>query len=258
LVMSAFDPKAGFCYLSGPPAPAAPFAPQMCFQTAYVPETNIDNHAFAWDSLNCVENHQVIGACSYDEECGPGRICDAGFCRNANQVHAPHGYFSSNPRVLTVLEWNKVRDICKAMGPDAEALFESFAKQFAYGKSLFLVKLPNNGQVFIATPLNAQYFFQEPNCSNCLKTLFQCSRFADKAQYDTASEDKQLTCQQMERAFLYDTLLPNGVTIPIMIKMDPLSLPVAEAALQKCAQQCGGCQPLTPMALYGSQAPLFY
>ena len=43
-------------------------------------------------------------------------------------------------------------------------------------------------------------------------------------------------------------MLPSGVLIPIMIKMNPIAFTAAAAALQKCVQHCGDCQPNTPLA----------
>lgn len=233
----AFDSRSGFCVTSGPPGPAAPFAPQMCFQTAYVPSGSVANNAFAWDALSCRTNGQSIGSCSFDAECGPGAVCDTGRCWPANQVHSPWTYSAGNPRVVAQMSWQDVSDAARRMNISKE--FNEFAQHYAFGQSMFVVE--HHGQRCIATPLNVQYFRQDPQCSTCLKTVWQCDRFRDPAKYDPQSAQLHAACLEMEQSFLYDTLLPNGVLVPLMVKMDPVSLPAAMAALQKCAVQCGEC-----------------
>ncbi len=240
----AFDRRSGYCLTGGPPGPAAPYAPQMCFQTAYVPSLAVDNNAFGWQALSCQDNGNAVGACSYDAECGPGKVCDAGKCWPDPKVHTPWGYQANNPQVVLDLSWEHVRDLARAMG--MERAFSEFASQFAFGKTMFMVR--HKGQVHVAIPLNVQYFRQDPQCSNCLKTIWQCNRFRDPAQSDPQAEALYQSCLELQESFLYDTLLPNGVLIPIMVKMNPVALPAATAALQKCVSQCGDCQPNTPLA----------
>ena len=267
----AFDSRSGFCISSGPPGPAAPFAPQLCFQTAYVPNQGVSNNAFAWDSLgcggkgilgdgslSCEANGNTLGACTFNEECGPTGICDAGRCwsrRNTGgpgQVHSPWTYDAGNPKVVTSLPWEEVQRMARAMG--MEKAFQEFAQQYAFGSSMFLVQ--HKGQTHVATPLNVQYFRQDPQCSTCLKSVWQCDRYADAAKYDAEAKQLHEQCLELRDSFLYDVLLPGGVLVPIMVKMNPVALKAATAALQKCVQHCGDCMPNTPLAR-GEQG-LFY
>jgi len=257
----AWDSRSGYCLTGGPPGPAAPFAPQMCFQPAYVPNIAVNNNAFSLDALNCQQNGNSVGACSYDAECGTGAVCDAGRCWKKNDTHhsvaahSPWAYDAGNPRVVANMSWEQVADMMRAMG--MESTFLEFAQRFAFGKTMFLVQ--HKGQTHIAVPLNVQYFRQDPQCSTCLKSIWQCSRYRDASESDPVVKEMYQDCLEMEQSFLYETMLPNGVIIPIMVKMNPIALQAASAALQKCAEQCGDCQPKTPMAMGGPQSEaLFY
>jgi hypothetical protein len=263
----AFDTRSGFCLTSGPPAPAAPFAPQLCFQTAYVPNFSVDNQAFSWAGMgcnknkgngqiggnqtnscssgSCIRNGNTVGACQYDEECGPGASCHAGQCWPNNQPHSPWWYDNGNPRITTDVGWDQVASMMNAMG--MTDTFEAFAQKYAFGKSMFIVQ--HKGQEFLAVPLNIQYFKQDPQCSTCLKSVWQCDRFADASRNgDPEAMKLYHNCIQFQDCFLFDTMRPDGVIIPIMIKVDPVSLGVATAALQKCAMHCGDVLPNTPLA----------
>ena len=159
----AFDSRSGFCLTGGPPGPAAPFAPQLCFQPAYVPNGNVGNNAFSWDALRCQANGDSVGGCSFSEECGPGGTCNAGNCLSINC--GPMTYNSGNPKIVKSMPWEQVNDMMKAMG--MEQTFQEFAKYFAFGKSMFLVE--HQGQTIIATPLNVQYFRQDPHAQHVSK-----------------------------------------------------------------------------------------
>lgn len=240
----SFDPRSGYCLTSGPPAPAAPFAPQMCFQTAYVPTNSVGNNSFSWGALSCTKNGNTVGACSYDTECGPGSLCDSGRCWPSAEAHKPQSYDMGNPRVVGDLSWDQVRDMMTQMGLRSQ--FDQVVKNVAFGKTMFLVE--HRGQSFIATPLNAIFQRQEPNCSTCLKSVWQCDRFRDQAKHDPDAKKTYEACLQMQSCFLFDTMNPKGVVIPIMMKMDPVSIQAATAALQKCSMHCGDCQPSDPLA----------
>jgi hypothetical protein len=238
------DSRNGYCLTGGPPGPAAPYSVAVCFQPAYVPNTSVGNNSFAWDALRCQQNGNAVGACSYSAECGPGAVCDAGRCWPSDKVHSPWTYDAGNPRVVADMSWEQVSELTKAMG--MEASFREFAKHFAYGKSMFLVK--HKGQTHVAAPLNVQYFRQDPQCSTCLKTIWQCNRFRDAAQYDSEAKQLYESCLELSECFLFDTMLSSGVLIPIMVKMNPVALPAAIAALQKCVEQCGDSQPFDALA----------
>jgi hypothetical protein len=255
----AFDTRSGFCLTSGPPGPAAPFAPQMCFQTAFVPNYTVDNQAFAWAGLgcqkngSCIPNSMLVGACQYDEECGPNAVCDNGKCWPKDKPHSPWWYQSGNPRIVADMSWTQVEKILTAMGMKQQ--FEEFAKQYAFGKSMFIVE--HEGRQSLAVPLNVTYFRQDPQCSTCLQSIWQCERFADGARSgDRESQKLYEKCQEYQKAFFFQTLRPEGVLIPIMVRVDPVSLVVAAAALQKCVQQCGDYVPNTPMSR--GETALFY
>src|SRR5579872_4861034 len=112
----AFDTRAGYCLLSGPPGAYAPYTNQTCFQPCFVPNSSVDNQSFAWDALRCTQNGNSVGACSYSEECGEGAVCDAGRCWRASEVHSPWTYANGNPKVVADLAWNQVCDLMTAMG----------------------------------------------------------------------------------------------------------------------------------------------
>lgn len=246
----AFDSRASYCKLSGPPAPAAPYAPQSCFEVPYVPNYSNNNSGFSQqamgcNTLSCQPNGQIIGACQFSEECGVNGVCDTGVCWNRGQAHNPSWYSNGNPRVVADIAWENVEQMFNSMGLGQQ--FKQIADTMAYGKSMFVVEY--KGQQHIAVPLNTVYFRQEPQCGNCLRTLWQCDRFEDAARNgDAQSALLYQKCQQYRDVFFYDTMNLQGIVIPIMVKVDPESLQVARAALQKCNQHCGDYSIDTPMS----------
>jgi len=195
----------------------------------------------------------VVGACQYPEECGPDATCVAGKCWSKSEPHSPWWYENSNPKVVSDVAWSQVSQMMQAMGMTQQ--FNDFASKYAFGKTMFIVE--HKGQQSLAVPLNVQYFRQDPQCSTCLKTVWQCDRFADAARSgDPEAQQLYASCLQFKECFFFDTMRPDGVIIPLMIKVDPVSFQVATAALQKCVQHCGDCVPDTPMAR--GETALFY
>jgi hypothetical protein len=166
----------------------------------------------------------------------------------------PYAYENGQPKVVADLAWETVSQILSGMGLEKE--FQKFAEKYAFGKSMFLVK--HQGKTHLAVPLNVQYFRQDPQCSTCLKTIWQCNRYRDQAKYDPEAAKMYQACLEFEKVFLYDTVGSSGVVIPIMVKVDPVSLGVASAALNKCAMHCGDVQSNTPLALDNNDFRLFY
>lgn len=95
-----------------------------------------------------------------------------------------------------------------------------------------------------STPMVALGDRNQPQCSTCLKTVWQCDRFKDT---DPASYAK---CQQLKNCFLYDVVRPGGSMIPVGVKNTPECRRASEAAAQKCITRCGDCVP-QPMSSTG-------
>lgn len=245
--MAFINSRSGYCISSGPPSQIGLWGSQMCYQTAYVPRVSTDGDAFAWDSLLCTKNGNTIGACSYDAECGANSVCSGGRCYPTGVSHDPWAYGAGNPQVVHEMSWNQVSAIMTAMGLEKE--FNDMAQKMAFGRTMYLVS--HKGQSFVATPLNVQYFRQDPQCSTCLKSVWQCDRFRDS---DPLMYQQ---CMQLQDSFLFDVNQKSGIIIPLMIKINPVSLQAATAALSKCVMHCGDCLPNTPLSR-SDAVPLFY
>lgn len=153
------------------------------------------------DQVNCISNWSSRGSCSYNAECGD---IDRRCFRG--QCAA---FESNNPRVVA---------------------------ENAQG-----YMMEKNGTRFEAQPLHTQYNRNEPQCSTCLRTIWNCDRFPE------ASAEKT-QCQRFEQCFLYDTRRPDGTLIPLAVKNSPECQGAVQAALQKCVTQCGSCIPTDALA----------
>jgi hypothetical protein len=188
---------------------------------------------------------QGIQACYYDSECGAGNSCVSGTCWQTTTPDSQFAYRSSNPRIQKEMTWRDVQQFMQATGVGPS--FDEFAKTSAHGDKMFLAT--HNGQSSVIVPLNVDYFNQDPQCSTCLKTVWNCNRYKDLADGGDA-EAQQLynQCKDFESCFLYDTVDPNGIIIPISVRMTPQCKVATAAALQKCATRCGSAQMFDTMA----------
>ena len=228
----AFDSRSGVCTRIGPPSFASLYAPQMCFQPAFVPSIAVSNQAFSCRALTCgLGTASLLDTKGTDNGSNPF---------SSRQPHSPWEYECGNPHIVVDVAWEEVEKIAKCEGWWPQ--FQEFACKYAFGKSLFLVKY--RGEEFLATPLN----IVAPECILCLKTVWQCGRFCDAAKSDPEARKLYECCLEYQNSFFYDTVRKDGTLIPVMIKITPIALKVATAALSKCALQCGNCQPNTPLA----------
>lgn len=271
--MSIYDSRSGVCTWNGPPSFLAPFAPQTCFQSAYIPNPGVPNNAFNQETLGCgggntpngltcTKNVNTIGGCRYNSECGADSVCNNGRCYpqySTSDVQNLKGfmagssalYYNGNPKVISKIPWPNVEQMYKSAG--ILDTFNTQIKPLAYGNTMFVVE--HQGQTFIACPLNLVNLNQQPQCSTCLKSIFPCDKFSDMAEYSNKAKGAQETCQSQKQVFLFNVQDLNGVTIPIMIKTDPVSVEIASAALQKCVIQCGNIYMDTPLTRNNS--PMF-
>jgi len=111
-----------------------------------------------------------------------------------------------------------------------------------FGQEMLMVEQPGPGgrpERFVVTPLTSTYRnSNEPQCSTCLKTVWQCDRFQA-----TGDLKKYQQCKAMESCFLYDVQQADGSLLPVVVKNTPECMGCAKAALQKCAVNCAQCQP---------------
>ena len=95
------------------------------------------------------------------------------------------------------------------------------------------------GRACIIAPLNSsRALHTEPQCSTCLKTVWQCDRFRGSGQ-----RNKYEQCKEFEKCFLYDTVREDGTLIPLSVRVTPECMAASQAAIRKCAARCGHCQP---------------
>lgn len=243
--MAGYEKNSGACYTGVPSAPFAPYAPQICFQPAFVPSAAVNNTSFSNDALSVMPNYSSTGQVLFPQET------------------SPWGYVSSNPKIVNVMAWEDVQKFMYATGQ--KQTFDDFVTWGALGRNMYLVHYKN--QTMVAAPLNVEYFNKEPNCSNCLKSLWQCDRYKNQMQSQPNNSEEQgaatimyNVCKTCSECFLYDCILPSGVLIPIMIKINPTCLLVVKSALEKCILECGASHSITPMANRGTNGdyPLFY
>jgi len=233
----SFTSRSGVCNFYGPPSWSDPFARDICFEPSYIADT---------EDLNCQTIYtQGVQACYYDKECGDSGKCVQGQCWSTKTPGNPWAYRSNNPRIIKEMSWNDLFAFSKATGMSQQ--FEQYAKSFAHGDKMYLAE--QNGEQFVITPLNVVYFNQEPNCSNCLKSIWQCSRYKDQANYSKEAKMLYNQCQELESCFLFDVISLTGHLIPLCVKMNGTCQGAVKAALQKCSESCGGGQVFDTLAL---------
>lgn len=77
------------------------------------------------------------------------------------------------------------------------------------------------------------------NCRSALKSVWQCDRFL--AWNDLDGYNK---CRAEADCFQFDTVLPDGNTVPIAVRNTPKCRALATVALNQCRSQCGVSRPL--------------
>lgn len=227
----SFTSKTGSCRFRGPPGLATPFARHYCFQTAYAPGPVGPNDCECCgqnsSGLNCMRSWATRGSCYYGAECqNVGNQCFNGKC----------GPFeSNNPRVIKTMPWSDMAAFGAAVGMGVPDL--------ARGQNMILVN-DGSGQPTVAVPLNVSRTNQsEPQCSTCLKTVWNCEKYRNLNQ-----KQEYETCKRFEKCFLYDTVREDGTLIPVAVRMTPECFGAANAAVKKCATRCGNCVPFDGLA----------
>ena len=72
------------------------------------------------------------------------------------------------------------------------------------------------------------------NCRSALKTVWQCDRFLARNDLDGYNK-----CRAEAECFQYDTVMPDGSTVPIAVRNTPMCRAAAVVALKQCGNQCG-------------------
>lgn len=219
--VSGVLPGTGTCIFRGPPGLATPYASQQCFQTAYAPGCESGSGS----GLTCTQSWGSMGSCYYDAECcsDAGGRCTGGKCSS---------FVSNNPRVLKTMTWNDMALFAKATGVPMPSQ--------SFGEMMYLVDDGITAEPAVIVPLNSQR--SEPQCSTCLKGMWQCDKYlSPSTDYPNGHPDQYKQCQHFERCFLYDTVRQDGTIIPTSVKLTPECLGVAHAVLRKCASSCGDC-----------------
>lgn len=203
------------CCFRGPPGLATPYVRQECFQTAYAPGPRSNDCGCCGQQssgVNCVRTFGTRGSCLYNAECQTvGNRCRNGRCGT---------FESNNPRVV------KTQDA-------------------ANDPNTYLVRDPSGEQCVVTPLLSTRGRQTEPQCSTCLKTIWQCDRLRN------TQPQAYEQCKRFSKCFLYDTVREDGTIIPLSVRMTPECMGAARAALEKCATRCGQCQPTDALARDG-------
>lgn len=89
--------------------------------------------------------------------------------------------------------------------------------------------------VHVAPLFQIQRRNQDPQCSTCLKTVWQCETQEAQQLYGS-----QQQCEARNQCFVYDLVQPSGRLIPVGVIDTPECRDIAQEALQRCAFQCTG------------------
>ena len=75
-----------------------------------------------------------------------------------------------------------------------------------------------------------------PQCTNCLKTVWQCQRFKG------VDDNKYAQCKALEDCMVQNIVFPNGTTQANGVKMPPQCVAAAQVALKQCEPRCASCR----------------
>ena len=221
-----FSSQTGSCqYYNGATNLATPFVRSSCFEPAYL-NAQSENAPCGCPSgdngygsqLNCVPAYGHRGACYFDRECGPGQVCQSGFCQQGSAFDNRNSIWRrENSRVVGY----------------APADFKAPNGQVCKTQPYVVVDETKKRKV-VCPILTSQE--SQPQCNTCLNTVFDCERFKGR------DPNKFQQCMQYQRMLHYNVVTPNGQLIPLAIEMEGEGMEVARVAMDKCAFVCGSCQ----------------
>lgn len=194
--MLSVDPRS-VCTFRGPPGLATPFVRRECTETAHQ-RTRVLEH--------------VRGAAAAATQAAPRDPCH----------DLP---LSGTPLRLRSLTYANLHRPLQVTGAATGCTSPAFPAMMAQSRSRGLRSLG----------LEHRAMTHEPNCSNCLRTVWQCGQFPEGSR-------ERSQCQFLQnRCFAYDVPRANGSLVPVAVRDTPACQRAARAALRKCAVHCGDC-----------------
>ncbi len=191
----------GDCRFRGPPGYATPYVSELCFEPAYVAP---DGEQVSFSNYARIHGPVRCGQQTPNSQVAADRMTSA----------KPSSFYTHNMRVMARGPNNTVTAYDPASG--AQSQWQ-------------VLDLPLG-----PTGVN-------PQCTNALKTVWPCERFATIGDWQGYN-----TCQVQKQCFSYDLVAENGSLLPLAVRQSPECQAYASAALRQCASQCGQCVP-SPM-----------
>lgn len=192
---------------------ASPYR-RLCMQAPFVTECNKSVE-------NCINTVSTRGGCVTNNECAPGSTCVSGRCQ---------GTFNSGlPKAVGQLTFDDYQRYLEATTGDVKGMT-------VLKSTLPMTMVEHKGRRFpvalIPSDRNSQ-----PQCRNCLQSLWQCDQLYSEADDYAAYQ----ACKVMEDCFVYDLQYPDGQVHPVAVKLNNHCVGAAQAALESCAVSCASC-----------------
>ncbi len=205
-------PSAKFC---GPPSWSSPFR-RICFQPPYSTQCSEPQ-------VNCISTYATRTGCLFNEECrtvdGKQGTCVNGQCSTYNY---------QAPQAIGQASYEDVARYAQAMtGKPLDANMPRCNSD--------LITVMKDGRREVVCPISIDTSVL-PQCTNCLKTVWQCQRFKG------VDDKKYAQCKALEDCMVQNITFPNGTTQANGVKMTPQCVAAAQVALKQCEPRCASCR----------------